>query len=71
MDLGKKIHELRSQRRLTLEELVNRTGLTASFISQLEGNTVFPSIPSLTNIASVLGVKTDFFSESQKFPEVK
>jgi transcriptional regulator with XRE-family HTH domain len=71
MDLGNKIHELRTQRRLTLEELANRTGLTASFISQLERNIVFPSIPSLINIASVLGVKTDFFFRESEVPKGK
>ncbi|MFQ5867908.1 MAG: cupin domain-containing protein [bacterium] len=71
MDLGKRIHELRSQRRLTLEELGNRTGLTASFISQLERNIVFPSIPSLRGMASALGVKTDFFFKEPEVPKGK
>jgi len=45
--------------------------LTASFISQLERNIVFPSIPSLTNIASALGVKTDFFFRESEVPKGK
>jgi len=71
MDLGKRIHELRTQRRLTLEKLANRTGLTASFISQLERNIVFPSIPSLESIASALGIKTDFFFKEPEVPKGK
>jgi transcriptional regulator with XRE-family HTH domain len=71
VDLGKRIHELRTEKRLTLEELANRAGLTASFISQLERSIVFPSIPSLSNIASALGVKTDFFFKQPEVPKGK
>lgn len=71
MDLGKRIHELRAHRGLTLEELANRAGLTASFISQLERNIVFPSIPSLTGIAAALGVRADFFFKETEVPKGK
>ena len=71
MDLGKRIHELRAHRGLTLEKLANRAGLTASFISQLERNIVFPSIPSLTSIAAALGVRADFFFKETEVPKGK
>ncbi len=49
--LGKRIRWIRSQKRLTLKQLAKATGLTISFLSQVERGTVSPSIDSLRKIA--------------------
>jgi len=71
MDLGMRLHELPTRRKFTLEELANATGLTASFISELERNVIFPSIPSLERMASALDVRTDFFFKEPEVPKGK
>jgi len=64
MDLGKRIHQLRTKNGLTLEELASRTELTKSFLSQLERNLTSPSFSTLEDIVEVLGVSlADFFKE--------
>lgn len=67
MDLGSRIRAMRSQKRLSLKELANQTGLTTSFLSQVERNLVSPSIKSLKEIATALNIKVgSLFEEEQK-----
>lgn len=62
--IGHTIKKLRTQRKLTLEELAEKSGCTPGFISQLEHNQAAPSVVTLYAIAEVLGVKvTDFFPD--------
>ncbi len=63
--VGQRIKELRLERRLTLEEVAERTGCSAGFLSQLERNRAAPSISMLYSIARALGVSITHF-----FPEV-
>ncbi|MCK9812849.1 cupin domain-containing protein [Pseudomonas sp. MAFF 302046] len=65
--LGTRIRGLRKRRGLTLTELAQMSELTAGYISQLERNLAYPSIPALFNIARSLGVTIQWFfaSESQ------
>ncbi|MFC1592597.1 helix-turn-helix domain-containing protein [Candidatus Omnitrophota bacterium] len=67
MKLGFKIKYFRSQRRITLNELSKKTGLTTSFLSQLERDLTSPSVSSLEKIAQALHIKvSDCFLESKK-----
>lgn len=67
MDLGSKIRTIRSQKRLSLKELADQTGLTISFLSQVERDLVSPSIKSLKEIARALNIKVgSLFEEEQK-----
>ena len=69
MDIGKRIKKLRAKRGLTLEELASRSELTKGFLSQLERNLTSPSISTLEDIVSVLGISLqEFFKEE---PEEK
>lgn len=48
---------------LSLEELAQRTGLTASFLSLVERNISNPSLDSLRHIAEALEVQPFYFSQ--------
>ncbi len=64
MDVGKRINQLRMKNDLTLDELASRTELTKGFLSQLERNLTSPSLQTLEDIASALGVSMErFFKE--------
>jgi transcriptional regulator with XRE-family HTH domain len=56
MKIGKQIRERRNELGLSLRDLGERTGLTASFLSQVENDQVLPSLISLQSIASALSV---------------
>ncbi|MCA1669020.1 MAG: helix-turn-helix domain-containing protein [Thermomicrobia bacterium] len=54
--LGAQLRALRLQRGISVRTLATRTGFSPSFISQVESETVSPSIASLERIARELGV---------------
>lgn len=56
IDLGRRIHALRSAQGLSLRDLAQSSGLTASFLSQVERGLVNSSIESLRRITNSLGV---------------
>ncbi len=55
IDLGKKIRKERQDRQLTLEKFSQMTGLSKSFLSQVERGITEPSITSLKKIAKQFG----------------
>ncbi|WP_437880644.1 helix-turn-helix domain-containing protein [Pseudomonas sp. LRF_L74] len=59
--LGTRIRGLRKRRGMTLTDLATQSELTAGYISQLERNLAYPSIPALFNIARSLGVTIQWF----------
>ncbi|KAA0947766.1 cupin domain-containing protein [Pseudomonas sp. ANT_H14] len=63
--LGTRIRGLRKSRGLTLTVLAQMSKLTAGYISQLERNLAYPSIPALFNIARSLGVTIQWFFASE------
>jgi len=64
MNLGFQLRELRRRQKMTLEELGKRTGLSGSFLSQVERNIASPSVKSLRQIAAALNTKVSrFFDE--------
>ncbi len=65
--LGPKIREIRQERGLTLNELSQKTQLTAGYLSQLERNIIEPSLSSLRKISVALGVPIyTFLSNGEK-----
>jgi len=56
IELGARVRQLRAKQSLSLREVAGRSGLTPSFISQVERGRASPSIGSLARIAEVLGV---------------
>ena len=66
--LGTRIRGLRKARSMTLTELARLSALTAGYLSQLERNLAYPSIPALFNIARSLGVTIQWFFASETIP---
>jgi transcriptional regulator with XRE-family HTH domain len=55
-NIGRRIRRERLKRRLTLEQLAGRSGVSKSFLSQVERNLTNPSVTSLKRIAQQLGI---------------
>ena len=56
IDIGAKVQEFRTMRKLSLRQLSEMVQLTPSMLSQIENNLVNPSINTLKEIAKVLEV---------------
>src|ERR671922_2028860 len=56
VDVGERLRELRRFRRATLRTIAERSGLSESFLSQVERGRSSASIASLRRIADALGV---------------
>jgi len=63
--LGPRIREIRQQKGLTLNELSKKTGLTASYISQIERNIIEPSLSSIRKLSIALEVPIYTFLTDQ------
>lgn len=64
--LGARIRKRRLQLGLTLRDLAASTGLTKSFVSQIERDCNSPSIATLRGIATALGVPMLYFFQSEE-----
>ena len=53
IELGRRLHEFRTARGLSLRAVAQQSGLTASFISQVERGRASLSISSLERLAEV------------------
>lgn len=66
MEIGQRIKQLRTQNKLTLEELASRCELSKGFISQVERDLTSPSIATLSDIVEALGINlAQFFKEDR------
>lgn len=61
MKMGQRINDLRLRQKVTLKELSKKTGLTTSFLSQVERALASPSVSSLEKIANALNTRTGYF----------
>ncbi|WP_022667853.1 helix-turn-helix domain-containing protein [Desulfospira joergensenii] len=68
-DLGGMIRTFRKQQGMSQKELSRLVGVTASNISQIETNQVFPSIPALYRIAEHLSVHVRAFFQEEGLGE--
>jgi len=59
--LGERIRNLRERRGRSLKQLASGTGLTQSFLSQVERDLTSPSVASLRKIAEALGTSVATF----------
>jgi transcriptional regulator with XRE-family HTH domain len=64
--LGAKIRKLRQDRRLTLQELSELSGLSKPLLSQIENDQVTPPIATLLKISKGLKVGIHFFFEEEE-----
>ena len=56
LQLGTRIRAIRQARRLTLRDVAERSGVTESFLSQVERDVTSPSIATVQRIARALDV---------------
>ncbi|RWI16819.1 MAG: cupin domain-containing protein [Mesorhizobium sp.] len=59
--LGERVRGLRKRRKLTLAQLADSCKLSIGYLSQIERNLAYPSIPALVAIAKSLGVTVQWF----------
>ncbi|MDJ0914466.1 MAG: helix-turn-helix domain-containing protein [Desulfobacterales bacterium] len=60
-DLGLRIKELRTAQAISQKKLADMVGVTPSTISQIESNSIYPSLPALFKIAQTLNVEIGSF----------
>ncbi len=68
-DLGATIRRLREERSLSLKEVAARSGLTPSFLSQVERNLTSPSVASLRKVAQAFDVPLTALFQGPTMPE--
>ena len=69
LNIGQKIQRYRNQRGLSLRSLAEKTGITASMISQIENNSVNPSINTLKTLAETLDFPLYVLFQEENDPE--
>jgi len=63
--IGANIRKIRKSKRLTLEELASKSGISKGYLSKVENSDKAPPVSTLINIAKSLGVAiSDIFGES-------
>lgn len=66
-NIGAKIKELRSAKKLTLQDVASETGFSTALISQIENNNISPPIATLSKIAHFFDVRIGhFFAETEE-----
>lgn len=60
-DIGKKVKALRSQKKMTLKELSEKTNLSIGFLSQLERGLTSIATDTLATIADVFEIELSYF----------
>jgi transcriptional regulator with XRE-family HTH domain len=68
LKIGAKIREARRQRRLTLQRVSSKSGLSIGFLSQVERDITRPSLSSLVTIARSLDVPVSAFLHRPDLP---
>jgi transcriptional regulator with XRE-family HTH domain len=63
--IGGRIKKLRLKKSMSLAELASHTGLSVSFLSQLETGRVIPTLRNLTRIAMVFSKDLNYFFEPE------
>ena len=68
IDVGTRLKEFRTLLGLSQSDLARKVGVTASTISQVESNLIYPSLPALLKLAEVLNVDVgQIFQGSGRF----
>lgn len=70
--IGEKLRAARGRDKLSLRELASKAEMSASMLSQIETGKVNPSVRSIYNIATALGVPIEyFFPQTDPSPPVR
>lgn len=59
--IGSKLKDLRNSKKMSLKELSKSTGISITFLSDIEHNRSNPSIDSLKAISNTFNVKPSYF----------
>ncbi len=67
MDVAKRITELKNQKSLTTNKLANMSGISQSFLREVEAGTKKPTVETLGYICDALEISLkDFFDEGSE-----
>jgi transcriptional regulator with XRE-family HTH domain len=69
-ELGRRIREARIQKGMTLKQLDQSSGFSATHISEIERGKTSPTIGALIRIANALGKEPSYFIEEELLPEI-
>ncbi len=64
--LGEKIKALRIEKGWSLQDLAQKSGISAAGIHRIESNGITPTITTMMKIADALGKKVSFFIEEEE-----
>ncbi|TPW03856.1 MAG: Cro/CI family transcriptional regulator, partial [bacterium] len=70
VELGQRLRDARRQSGLTLKDLDQAAGLSATHISEIERGKTSPTIGVLIRIAGALGKDASYFVEPEALPDV-
>ena len=60
VNMGKKLHSLRTEMKLTQKQVADRIGLAISAVSAYESGTRYPSYETLVKLSRIFHVSTDY-----------
>src|SRR5512138_1715564 len=69
-ELGKRLKRARTERDLTLKNVEQLSGVSATHISQIERGMTSPTVGALQKLARALEKETGFFLEDIELPDV-
>ena len=69
-ELGRRIRKLRLERRMTLKQVENASGLSATHLSEIERGRTSPTIGALVRIARALEKDASYFIEHDERDEI-
>ena len=70
-NIGPLVKRHRRHYRITLKEMAEKTGLSISFLSEIERGVAKPSMASLRKVAQALGISLLSFSDIEDIPETR
>lgn len=69
-ELGRRIRKLRLERRMTLKQVEDACGLSATHLSEIERGRTSPTIGALVRISRALRKDASYFIEAEERPDV-
>ncbi|MDM7917090.1 MAG: helix-turn-helix domain-containing protein [Candidatus Eisenbacteria bacterium] len=70
-ELGRRVRRIRQERGLTLKQIEERVGVSATHISEIERGNTSPTIGALEKIADALGVLPSYLIDIPPQPELR
>lgn len=69
LQIGLKVRRLRQNRRMTLQDLADQTGLSKPLLSQIENDQVIPPLATLLRISKAFKVRIENFFQEESASE--